>query len=196
MNVKRTLAALVVGLASLALFASSTLAASQCATCQPWWYLDTNVRPATIPTGGEGSLVIRASNLGNAPTSAPITLTATLPTGTTAGKVSFHAFFLRAGNENLAGVSGVCKATARSASCSTARLEELGTLPPAMQPYEYLEMRVQVKDAGAGAGAEYEAAVNGGGATSLSRRRPLPIGESAPAFGAEEYSLVPEEEGG
>jgi hypothetical protein len=183
---------LAIAVVAFAVFASG----SPVFAASPWWHLDTSVRPAPIPTGGEGSLVVRASNLGNAPMLSPATLTVSLPSGVAAGKVSFFAFSEPFGGEDLSGVAGVCKATSSGASCSTASLQELGTLRSVMLPYEYVEMRVEVKDVGASAGAEYEATVSGGGAKPFSRRRILPIGESAPVFGAEEYSLVPEEEGG
>ena len=50
-------------------------------SCEPWWHLTSSVRPAVLPSGGEGTIVIQASNIGNAPTSGPITVTATLPAG-------------------------------------------------------------------------------------------------------------------
>jgi hypothetical protein len=150
----------------------------------------------------DGVLVVRGSNLGNAPATAPTTLTASLPPGIGIGRVSFFGFDNSSGQTNLAG-PGVCTKTADTATCSTKQLEEEETEPFSgkfklipLRPYEYVEMRVGLIDTGATAGAEFEAEVSGGGATAVARRRTLPIGSGAPAFGAEEYNLVPEEEGG
>jgi hypothetical protein len=57
----------VLGLALLAALIPAVNAASAQAA-KPWWGLDTSSRPAAIPPGGEGTLVLRASNLGDAPT--------------------------------------------------------------------------------------------------------------------------------
>ncbi len=60
---------------------SSALASESCKSCEPWWHLTSSVRPAVLPNGGEGTIVIQASNIGNAQTSGPINLSATLPAG-------------------------------------------------------------------------------------------------------------------
>src|ERR1700727_3293859 len=49
-----------------------------------WWRLGSGSRPTNLLPGGEGVVVASASNLGDAPvqgTSAPVTLTDTLPAG-------------------------------------------------------------------------------------------------------------------
>jgi hypothetical protein len=89
----RTLACVVLSGALLLLFVSPAVSSAQVA---PWWHLDTNVRPAVINPGAEATLVLRASNVGNACTGkpgpdgelcteddegAPVTLSATLPPG-------------------------------------------------------------------------------------------------------------------
>jgi len=176
----------VIGIAMLAVSAYAGAAS-------PWWNLNTSVRPATIPSGGQGTIVLRAFNLGDGATTAPATLTALMPAGVSVQGVAFYAF-PEQGNGSLANIPGACQTTASSVSCSTARLEEEKIIPPGLQPYEYIEIRVKVRDEGAASGAEYEAKISGG-AAPLKRRSPLPIGEGPPAFGAESYTLVPEEEG-
>jgi hypothetical protein len=44
------------------------LTAAPARAATPWWSIDTSVRPAVIPSGGEGTVVVRAANLGDAPT--------------------------------------------------------------------------------------------------------------------------------
>jgi hypothetical protein len=69
------------------------------------------------------------------------------------------------------------------------------TIAP-IAPYEYFEMRIRVKDAAAAAGTPLQTEVSGGGAESITHTEPLPIGPGAPPFGAEQYELRPEAEGG
>jgi hypothetical protein len=139
----------------------------------------------------DGVLVVRGSNLGNAVTGSPATLTAALPPGIEVGAISFRYFPVSAGAVNLA-TPAACSTTTTTVACSTATLPEEGKL----EPYEYIEMRVGLIDESAAPGAQFEAGVSGGGAAPLSLRRTLPVGSAAPIFGTEEYNLIPEEEGG
>jgi hypothetical protein len=211
--------------------AGAALAATPAQAVEPWWHLDTSVRPATVPTGGEASLVVRASNVGNAPTptretvesegrqvpiGVPSTLTAVLPEGVSvvenggAPDVSIYAFSRGSGVQPIPQSAGggvvqfeYCKLTGQQIACKTEprapfnegeSAAERNVAP--INPYEWIEMRVQVKDIGGVSGSPFAAEVSGGGAAPVSRTKPLPIGSTAPAFGTEEYSLVPEEEGG
>jgi uncharacterized repeat protein (TIGR01451 family) len=176
------------------------------------------VRPANISPGGEGTLIIQAVNLGNAP-SAPgdVTLSDILPAGYAvkeeeiAGemvpKVSFFAFSAEVGKFDLGSQGFVnffhaCSALAGKVTCETGPVESVlvgfSGLPGPYQikPYENLEMRITVKDEGAASGALNTAEVKGG-APSATLKHPLQIGP-APAFGPEEggFTMVPEEEGG
>jgi len=215
----RVAASAAVGMVLLGVGASSASAA------EPWWHLDTSLRPAVINPGGEGSLVVRALNLGNSCTAKPdaegnrcsegsegipSTLTVELPPGAEvveAGGVPqvYFSSFLTS-DEDL-GFSGGnpfenCKIAGRRVTCSTLGITHFGTIEvpteniPPLAPYEWVEMRVKVKDVGVAPGTPYEAEVSGGGADPISRRKPLSVGPGAPRFGAEDYNLVPEEEGG
>jgi hypothetical protein len=57
-------------------------AVSSAQAASPWLNLNTSLRPSTLKPGAVGTLVLRATNLGDAPTSGPITIAATLPAGT------------------------------------------------------------------------------------------------------------------
>jgi hypothetical protein len=200
--------------AAMALF---TVGSSSAAAASPWWHLDTTVRPATLPTGGEGTLVLHASNLGNAPTAGPSVLSAQLPAGIEVvdeqvegeeiPQVSFIAFSAQAGHEEFGPINlnpsvKNCEVASRRISCSTEATVHFGEVEstfeniPPLNPYEYLEMRVKVRDTTAGAGSALGVEVSGGTAATVAGRRPLAIGGSAPAFGAEQYALFPEEQGG
>jgi hypothetical protein len=63
-----------------------------------------------------------------------------------------------------------------------------------LAPYEYIDLRVKVRATGAAPGPF--TAVASGAAAAVSRRQPVRISGSPPAFGAESYELLPEEEGG
>jgi hypothetical protein len=162
---------------------------------EPWWHLDTSQRPAVIAPGGEGTLVARASNFGNQPTSGPSTIGVELPAGTEiieeegVRQLSFFAFPLAAGNFNVAGP--FCTSSPQSARCTWPENEFFKPL----NPYEYLELRVKVKATSPGPGL-FTAEVSGGGGATLSRQTPVRIGGSPPAFGTEQFDLRPEAEGG
>jgi hypothetical protein len=197
--------------AVLALFAvgASAAAASE---LQPWWNLNTSVRPSVISSGGEGTIVVQALDVGDGCTSKPgpdgktcteddegipTTLSATLPAGMEVveeevepgvfrPELSLTTFRFGHGNTNFA---RFCAVAGSRVTC---------TLPGALifAPFEEIELRVGVRDVGATPSAEYVAEVGGGGAATVSRHRPVRIADSAPPFGAEALSLVPEFEGG
>jgi uncharacterized repeat protein (TIGR01451 family) len=194
--------------------ASLTLSASPAAAATPWWHLTTHLRPANLAPGGEGTLVVQAVNLGNQPTSGPVTLSDVLPAGLkvkeeevegeTIPQVSFFAFSQQGdlGPTNFIGkLLEFCRTTSSSVACSTASQNpEFGGLEliEPLQPYENLEMRISVIDQGASPGALNKAEVSGGGAPVQIQKRPVPISSTPPSFGAEEggFALLPEEEGG
>jgi hypothetical protein len=184
-------------------------AVSSAGAASPWWNLNTSLRPATLKPGGEGTLVLQAFNLGDAPTSGPASLSVSLPAGVSVKKGEKgvpRVFFFgptKSPIDTEFGPTGpyaslnLCEVVAGVVTC-TARPEEPGLgFFEAIAPYEMLEVRVEVvAQAGASSG-QYEASAGGGGAPSVSRRRRLlAVGEAAPVFGAEDLSLVPEEEGG
>jgi hypothetical protein len=199
--------ALLTALASFACL----LAAGPAAAAQPWWHLNTSLRPSNLKPGGEGTIVLQALNVGDGCTAKsgpdgktcteddegiPSTLTATLPAGVSILGASFFEFPYQEGGFNIAGEPGVCEETAATVTCSTAVFEGFGVAPHGLQPYEFIEMRVEVREEGAAPGATYEATAAGGGASPVSATRPLQVGPADPAFGAEALSLTPEEEGG
>jgi hypothetical protein len=228
-----------------ATFAALLVPAANAASAQaaePWWNLNTSIRPAVINEGGEATIFVRAANLGNACTPSsgpgpdgkpctaddegivPTTLTATLPSRVSAVEegglpaVSIFAYGKKKGvqpieQELFGHPLEYCHVTGRQVTCqdepTAAFLNEppfsepptkelvngLVNVPP-IAPYEYFEMRVKVRDEGATPGATFTSEVSGGGAAAVSHTRPLPLGSGSPPFGAEQYELRPEEEGG
>jgi hypothetical protein len=184
-------------------FSSSVFAAGACGSCEPWWHLTSSLRPAVLPTGGEGTIVIEASNIGNAPTTGPITISATLPAGLSVAMkgITPQLSFWPLGNSNeviaalLAGE--ICKVNGLTVTCTTNPSVFNASNPEHAVPYETLELWVKVKDTGVVSGSEYHAEVSGGAAATVTRSQPVRVeGEAIPPFGIEEYNLVPEEVGG
>jgi hypothetical protein len=196
-------------LAALTATALAALAA-QASAATPWFRLTSRTIPTHIAPGGEGTIVVQAINLGNAPTSGKFDFQDNLPPGLKLEEAQFFppppAVFELGSQRADFGPSGgfsffeYCKASSSSVTCSSedalfgAELPEF-FIPPVI-PYDFLEMRLKVKDEGAEAGALNEIHFSGGGAASRTIKRPVEISSSPAGFGVGEFSLVPEEEGG
>jgi hypothetical protein len=190
----------------LFLTATSVPAASAAGTESPWWHLNTSLRPANLAPGGKATLVAEALNVGDAPAQGPVALSATLPPGTRiveeegVPQVSYYVFSFAEAKVSLGPPNFgplFCETTATSVTCTSH--EEIGGEPflsPNINPYEYVEIRVEIEDQGATAPAAAEVAVTGGGAPQQNLHKTLPLSATGPVFGVEEFSLRPEEEGG
>jgi hypothetical protein len=156
---------------------------------QPWWHVNTVSAPAG-EAGGENTLVLEVSNLGDAAvdgSASPVTIIDRLPAGVEPAGVhgegggSFHV-----------GINGVrelirCGFVGQVVTC---------TYAGPLLAYERIMVAIDVHVApGAGAGVS-EVSVSGGGAAPLSLRNTLALGESSGAYGAEHYEISAEEEGG
>jgi hypothetical protein len=199
------------GAVLLTLFASLAClsAAGPAAAASPWWHLSPTLRPANLQPGGEGTIVLQALNVGDAPTSGPVTLSLALPAGATVktskkgvpqvsffGPVKSPTDLKEFGPTSASASLEFCQVGPAQVTCTTKpEAPEFGFLSH-IAPYEQLEVRVQVKDESALPGSDYTAEVSGASSPSVSRQRPLTIAEGEPSFGAEDLSLVPEEEGG
>jgi hypothetical protein len=150
-----------------------------------WWHLSSNVLPAYLPPEGEGTIVLGASNLGDAAISGasePVTISDQLPAGLTATGISAQAgIFSDWGPVECVQPAGPCTYT--------------GSLPP----YEELEVRIAVKaKPGAASGETNRMTLSGGGLPTIARSRPVPIDGTPAGFGIEpeSFELTPEAEGG
>jgi hypothetical protein len=165
-------AALVVALAG---------AAPAMAEDKPWWGLSTSAAPSNLPTGGEGHLIVVAANHGNGVakgSTAPITLTDTLPAGLKATKV----FAIDGTGSHFL----TCQPLP-ALSC---------TYPHDLQPYERVQMTISVKVEGAPGHPVNEVHVTGGGATAAGGSQALTVSSTPAVFGTEKYELRPENEDG
>jgi hypothetical protein len=135
----------------------------------------------------DGQIVVAAANVGDAIAdgkSTPVTLSVRLPKG-------LHPLSI----EGVAGQSAAEAAT-KPVSCElpTLKCSFAGSLPP----YSQMEVRVGVAvDASqASSGDSYEAQVSGGGAPLADISHQITVSSAPTPFGAEDYAITPEEEGG
>jgi hypothetical protein len=119
-----------------------------------WWKLTSSSRPTYLQPGGDATIVVQATNLGDAAVNAsktPVTITDTLPPGITPTAISGIA-----GSNHSFSALGEVSCSLATVSCSWAG-------PAPLEPYESLEVTIAVKvESGVPAGAENEAAIAGG----------------------------------
>jgi hypothetical protein len=149
---------------------------------QAWWHLDSGARPASIPVGGSGEIVISAENMGDAPATGAIVIADSLPKELTATGI--------AGSEpKHGGALGETEAL----TCSEEHLS-CETKGP-IEPYETVEVRIAVHDAGAVGGEENTATLSAGGKQLAQAGQAISIGQGG-GFGVQAYELSAEGEGG
>jgi uncharacterized repeat protein (TIGR01451 family) len=137
----------------------------------------------------ENQIIVYAENLGNAPTSGKVTLADQLPAGLTPTSMSGHV----GGTGRLD--QGPLNCELKTLTCTFEKNHEEG--PGSLPPFEVIEMRINVQvGPGASNGAVDAARVSGGGASgTVSAQHPIAVG-TPQRFGVEDYSLVPEQQGG
>jgi uncharacterized repeat protein (TIGR01451 family) len=156
----------------------------------PWWNLSSTARPANLPPGGEGTVVVKAVNIGDQTTSGNMTLSDTLPAGLTVQSAGFYVSSI-SGSTDLSGL-GTCVTTPSRVQCGYPGEFEL----PAVKPYEFVELRIVVKVATGAVSGESHLAMTGGGAPDASFEQQLVVSGAPTPFGAEDFRFIPEEEGG
>jgi hypothetical protein len=151
----------------------------------PWWHVNTVSAPAS-QSGGENTVLLEVSNLGDAyvnGTASPVRIVDQLPAGVT--PLAVHGE-----------LGGLAKHGEEFLHCSIAGHAVTCTYGGPLFTYERLMIVIGVAvEPGMGTGVS-EVNVSGGGATPLLWRRALALSEQAPSFGAENYEITPEEEGG
>jgi hypothetical protein len=154
----------------------------------PWWHLNTVSALAGTP-GGEGILLVEASDLGDAYVNGsanPVTVVDTLP----AGVIPLHVYGEGGGKDPVR--SEVVELT----HCSFVAQVVTCTYDGPLLEYERLMIAIVVGvEPGKGTGIN-EASVSGGGAAPVVLRRALALTEGGLSFGTEDYEVTPEEEGG
>ena len=150
---------------------------------QAWWHVDLGSRPASIPAGGSGELVVTVENVGDAQALGQVTITDVLPAGLRALGI--------VGSEPKRGGS---LGETVTLSCPPEHLS--CEAPGPIAAYDAIEIRIEVEAlGGAKSGEANTVTVSGGNAQSAQITRPVTIGPSG-GFGVEGYELAAEAEGG
>jgi hypothetical protein len=161
----------------------------------PAWKLASNLTPTDLPPGGEGEIVLLATNLGDGSMSGqPVTISDSLPAGLTVKGVSF--FSPEYGDEfDLAPYINCTSSSPVTCTFPSGFLEALS--PEPLRPYQRYEMDIVVNmSTNAPSGEVNEASVEGGSAASVSVSKPVMVSASPPGFGIEDYEIKPENEDG
>jgi hypothetical protein len=156
---------------------------------EPWWSVSSTARPANLPPGGEGTIFVKAVNIGDETSSGDVTVSDTLPAGVVAQSVGLFSLSVGAGQVDLS-VLGTCETSPGRVQCVYP--EYL----PTLLPYDYVELQVEVKVAPGAASGNGSVQVGGGAAPDASLVQPLVVSGEPTPFGVEEFRMVPEEEGG
>jgi hypothetical protein len=135
----------------------------------------------------DGKIVVTLTNLGDANANGevnPVNIMDTLPAGLKATAIEGVALKGTGAGGND---EGPVQCALSSLTC---------TFYGFLLPYDEIEMTISVLAEGASSGELNEASVSGGGASSVSIKRPITVGSAQPSFGVEDYEMTPEEEGG
>jgi hypothetical protein len=189
----RGLFARLTGLCLLAFLATlfpayGALSPASAATNGVTWRLTSETWPAALPSNGEGRLVAVADNVGyGRTTTEPVSLTDRVPAGLTPQSASLFMSSISFGLQDVG-----------EAFCTTAAQQVTCTLPPEFlevfpfDPYEQIEMRVQVKVESPTSTAANEVSITGGGGAPTSVARSIVAGTEPTSFGVSGYELTPE----
>ena len=144
--------------------------AREAAAAMPWWHLNTVSAPASAP-GGESTLLVEASDLGDAYVNGsehPVTLVEKLPAG-----VSATAVYGEGGGTTFA------RDFAKLFMSCSLQGEQLVTCTYSgpLLAYEHLMIRINVKVASGAGSGQNEVSISGGGAPSVISRRALALGQ-------------------
>jgi hypothetical protein len=175
-------------------------AGSASAAPSAWWKLVTTSSPTVMTPGGEATIVVEASNLGDAPaaaSAAPIDVAVKLPSWFTPNPNGVNA---AAGPvKHVPNGTGVGEGLLGTPTCVTSQAPPVVRCSYAESPlpaFEMIEVFVRgTVSAGAPASGLSEATIEGGETPSASSTQTLKTGVATP-FGVERNELVLENEGG
>jgi hypothetical protein len=193
-TMKRFLPASLVAL--LAVLAFNTAAAS--AAPSAWWKLVTTSSPTVMTRGGEATIVVEASNLGDAPAvgsaTAPIDVAVKLPPWFAPTAVNAAAGPVQHGQTG----TGVEEGSLGTPTCATSEASPTVSCsyPEPLPAFGTIEVFVRgTISSQAPASGQSEATIEGGETPAVSSTQTLSTGSSAP-FGIERNELALENEGG
>jgi hypothetical protein len=152
----------------------------------PSWHLTTEAAPTNLPPGGEGQIVVAASNLGDIAANGATTtlkITNTLPAGLRATSVVGSV---------KGGIEMKCPTGEPPASFTC-------TFGGVVNPYERVTLVIKLKveePAGTSMSLPDEVTVEGGGASKASSTQQLLVNGSPTSFGVQHFELSPSQEDG
>jgi hypothetical protein len=156
----------------------------------PHWHITSSATPTNLPPGGEGTILVTVSNLGDQAAqggAVPVTVADVLPPELTATAISGLDF-----SDKGLDVKG------EHLKCSLSPTPGCTWAEP-VSPYGILQMSITVKvnePAGTKTSLPTEVKVDGGETPRASLTEPVGIDGSPPRFGLEQFSLTPENEDG
>lgn len=177
--------------ALLAILCTAAFASASPAFASAHWHVISNSAPTNLSPGGEGEVVVSATNRGDedvlATSAAPIKVVDTVPS-----RLEIVSYRGSAGFGNARGKPNMtCSAAGHTVTCRATNT---------IAAYEGLEISIVVKVAAAeGEAISNEATVEGGGSTPpapVSVTQPLKVSAAEVQFGVEKYELTPENEDG
>jgi hypothetical protein len=171
----------VVFLVVLVGFASSVFAAEYLPEV-PWWHVNVGARPTNLPPGGEGTIVVMVTNLGDNETSGETTVTNKLPEGMEATEAEY--------------IEGASTALEIRSSCPVSppgTVVVCGLFGNSVSPYSRIEIMIHVKVSDtAHTGALVGVSVTGGDAAPVSVSEPVRVSGLPTTFGVETFEMTPE----
>ena len=159
----------------LGALALAVVASAPASALMPAWHLYDEGEPTNIPPGGQGEVVVMASDVGAASVNGsaePVSITFKLPSGLSAG-----------------GITGT--------GCSLPTLT--CTFKGVLNPYQAIQIKLKVKADPALGPVSTEpiaASVEGGGAPKFSGTLPVSVNSTPAAFGTSTFELLPLNEDG
>jgi hypothetical protein len=183
---------------------SLAAAAPALAETSPHWLLEAHTAPRTLPTNGEGVLIVDAANIGDAEVNGHASKVRVLDTLPASVESVVHVESRAFGTPRYSGGASEqhqeeIKADLRCPKetiGSTERTIEC-TYEGYLAPYEQLELVIIVKTSGGESKEESRVSVENGGAPPETLGVPIEVTAASPSetkFGVESYKLTPENE--
>ncbi|HUA74311.1 MAG TPA: hypothetical protein VL988_06090 [Solirubrobacteraceae bacterium] len=174
---------------------------SSASALSPWWSVTSRMLPSNLKPGVKGTVVVRATNIGNEFTSGRFDFTDVLPAGVTLQGVQYFASSASDGTEDIGpssptGPFKLCETTTSSVTCSSFSTAKNFERVSPLTPFGHIEMRLKVKAETNATTGSNAVSVSGGGAPTRSISQNLQISTAPPAFGLEAFTFTPEQEGG
>src|ERR1035441_9250566 len=157
-----------------------------------WWRLDVSPAPTTLQPGQEGQIGLSVTDVGDAPaevTTAPAKVTDTLSPGLKVVKAEGK---LPYGSHTAVCVLTGTEITGETVTCTYGEklIDPEHEVLEALQPFEVLQVNINVQVNASPGLLANTARVEGGGAAPASNSQPIKVGNAATPFGVRSYELM------